>query len=152
MVWLCWAFITPPTPGIEAGPWASKGSSSTPKEASKGSRCGPEFAGCRGLEALVPSNHPMFLPPSSLDYRTEPPVPALSHQFRHFFYTSSERTPALVFPRWFIQCGKQYGEIRAVNRRNEYIYFSIVVRVYCHTTLDIYLHYNCLTIVSDLRS
>jgi hypothetical protein len=30
----------------------------------------------RGVEAHVTSNHPMFLPPSSLDYRTEPPVPA----------------------------------------------------------------------------
>jgi hypothetical protein len=53
MVWLCWAFITPPTPGIEGGPWESKGGFSTPKQASRGSRSGPKFAGCRGLEAQV---------------------------------------------------------------------------------------------------
>jgi hypothetical protein len=86
MVWLCWAYITPTTPGIEAGPWASKGSSFPPKQASKGSRCGHKFAGCRGLEAQVPSNHPMSLPPSSLDYRTEPPVPAKATSPLNYHY------------------------------------------------------------------
>jgi hypothetical protein len=47
-----------------------------PQQASQGSRCGLRFIASRGLEAQVTSNHPMFLPPSSLDYRTEPLVPA----------------------------------------------------------------------------
>jgi hypothetical protein len=81
------ALITPPTPGFEPGPWMSEGSwrdrfwqvttrTFAPKQASKGPRCGLNVTGCRSLEAQLTSNHPMFLPPSSLDYRTEPPVPA----------------------------------------------------------------------------
>jgi hypothetical protein len=42
-------------------------------QASQGSRCGSQFTVVRGNEAQVTSDHPMFLPPSSLDYRTEPP-------------------------------------------------------------------------------
>jgi hypothetical protein len=79
-------FITPPTPGIVSralgveGQLYSRSRSWTdplvPQQAFQGPRCGLKFAVSRGLEAQVTSNHPMFLPPSSLDYRTEPLVPA----------------------------------------------------------------------------
>jgi hypothetical protein len=45
----------------------------------------------RGIEAQVTSNHPMFLPPSSLDYRTEPPVPAYVFLLIYYLNRGSEQ-------------------------------------------------------------
>jgi hypothetical protein len=53
------------------------------KQASQGPRCGLKVTGFRSIEAQLTSNHPMFLPPSSLDYRTEPPVILLAPKFSH---------------------------------------------------------------------
>jgi hypothetical protein len=79
MVWLYLVFITPPTPRIERWTLSVEGQlgGQTLGRPTLGSRCGLRFIVSRGLEAQVTSNHPMFLPPSSLDYRTEPLVPAI---------------------------------------------------------------------------
>jgi hypothetical protein len=75
MVWLYWSLSHLPRQELKPGTWVSKGSCfyfaslSRPKMRT--------WFVIRGVEAHVTSNHPMslLLPPSSLVYRTEPPVP-----------------------------------------------------------------------------
>jgi hypothetical protein len=113
MVWLYWSLSRQE---LKGGPWVSKGSLMDkrragplfPQQASQCSRCGLRFIASRGLEAQVTSNHPMFLPPSSLDYWTEPLVPA-----ENFKYVSSSywrHSPIfLIDTRFSFQCPFKNG-------------------------------------------